>query len=184
MNLDFSGGDVRQHLESLGYNNITEDQLKDFVRDLRRLIRYEEKQKKLQKLIIEERQRSNINQDDGDDENDDSDARDEVDKNDIKIKRRGAVYRDFQKETKVKKVLTKQRNTVKYNKNTGDISVTNDSVSLSYEESNSSCEQEVQGNINKKWVMLQCMEGKNKCNVCELVITYYLHNKVGSKFNY
>ena len=146
MNLDFSGGDVRQHLESLGYNNITEDQLKDFVRDLRRLIRYEEKQKKLQKLIIEERQRSNINQDDGDDENDDSDARDEVDKNDIKIKRRGAVYRDFQKETKVKKVLTKQRNTVKYNKNTGDISVTNDSVSLSYEESNSSREQEVQGN--------------------------------------
>ena len=80
MNLDFSGGDVRQHLESLGYNNITEDQLKDFVRDLRRLIRYEEKQKKLQKLIIEERQRSNINQDDGDDENDDSEARDELDK--------------------------------------------------------------------------------------------------------
>ena len=147
MNLDFSGGDVRQHLESLGYNNITEDQLKDFVRDLRRLIRYEEKQKKLQKLIIEERQRSNINQDDGDDENDDSDARDEVDKNDIKIKRRGAVYRDIQKETKIKKVLTKQRNTVKYNKNTGDISVTNDSVSLSCEESNSSREQSTEGNF-------------------------------------
>ena len=47
---------------------------------------------------------------------------------------------------KVKKVLTKQRNTVKYNKNTGDISVTNDSVSLSYEESNSSREQELSGN--------------------------------------
>ena len=41
--------------------------------------------------------------------------------------------------------MTKQRNTVKYNKNTGDISVTNDSVSLSYEESNSSREQEVEG---------------------------------------
>ena len=169
MNLDFSGGDVRQHLESLGYNNITEEQLKDFVRDLRRLIRYEEKQKKLQKLIIEERQRSNINQDDGDDENDDSEARDELDKAaDIKIKRRGAVYRDNQKETKVKKVLTKQRNTVKYNKNTGDISVTNDSVSLSYEESNSSREQEVQGNILKGSCCMQC---ENKCNVYELAIT-------------
>jgi hypothetical protein len=139
MNLDFSSEDVRQHLENLGYNNISEEQLKDFARDLRRLIRYEEKQKKLQKLIIHVRERSNINQDDGDDENDDSETRDELD--DIKIKQRGAVYRDIQKETKVKKVLTKQRNTVKYNKNTGDISVTNDSVSLSYEESNSSREQ-------------------------------------------
>ena len=35
---------------------------------------------------------------------------------------------------------------MKYNKNTGDISVTNDSVSLSYEESNSSREQELEGN--------------------------------------
>ena len=89
--------------------------------------------------------RSNINQDDGDDENDDSETRDELD--DIKIKQRGAIYRDIQKETKVKKVLTKQRNTVKYNKNTGDISVTNDSVSLSYEESNSSREQSAEGKI-------------------------------------
>merc|ERR1712212_1439206 len=139
MNLDFSSEDVRQHLENLGYNNISEEQLRDFSRDLRRLIRYEEKQKKLQKLIIQERERSNINQDDGDDENDDSETKDELD--DIKIKRRGAVYRNIQKETKIKKVLTKQRNTVKYNKNTGDISVTNDSVSLSCEESNSSREQ-------------------------------------------
>ena len=57
MNLDFSSEDVRQHLENLGYNNISEEQLKDFARDLRRLIRYEEKQKKLQKLIIQERER-------------------------------------------------------------------------------------------------------------------------------
>jgi len=149
MSLDFSPEDVRQHLENLGYTNTSEDQLKDFVRDLRRLIRYEEKQKKLQNLIIQERQRTNINQDDGDDENEENDesSRDELDKSaNIKIKhsKREAVYRDFQKETKVKKVLTKQRNTVKYNKNTGDISVTNDSVSLSYEESNSSREQELE----------------------------------------
>ena len=57
MSLDFSPEDVRQHLDNLGYTNTSEDQLKDFVRDLRRLIRYEEKQKKLQNLIIQERQR-------------------------------------------------------------------------------------------------------------------------------
>ena len=100
-----------------------------------------------------------------------TEARDELDKAaDITIKRRGAVYRDNQKETKVKKVLTKQRNTVKYNKNTGDISVTNDSVSLSYEESNSSREQEVQGNIKKAHDSC-CVQCENKCNVYELAIT-------------
>ena len=51
MNLDFSPEDVEKHLQTLGYTNVTETQLKDFVKDLRRLIRYEEKQKSLQKLI-------------------------------------------------------------------------------------------------------------------------------------
>ena len=51
--------------------------------------------------------RTNINQDDGDDENDENDesSRDELDKSaNIKIKhsKREAVYRDFQKETKVR----------------------------------------------------------------------------------
>lgn len=57
MSLDFSPEDVQQHLENLGYTNVSEDQLKDFVRDLRRLIRYEEKQKKLQNLMIKEQQK-------------------------------------------------------------------------------------------------------------------------------
>ena len=51
--------------------------------------------------------RTNINQDDGDDENEENDesSRDELDKSaNIKIKhsKREAVYRDFQKETKVR----------------------------------------------------------------------------------
>ena len=55
MPLTFSSEDVRNHLESLGYEDISERQLKDFVKDLRRLIQYEEKQKRLDKLkTIEE----------------------------------------------------------------------------------------------------------------------------------
>ena len=40
MSLLFSKSDVRRHLSELGYANVTEEQLDDFVRDLRRLIRY------------------------------------------------------------------------------------------------------------------------------------------------
>ena len=50
MTLNFSPDDVRSHLENLGYKDISEHQLKDFVKDLRRLIRYEEKQKRIQKF--------------------------------------------------------------------------------------------------------------------------------------
>ena len=59
MPLTFSSEDVRNHLESLGYEDISERQLKDFVKDLRRLIQYEEKQKRLDKLkTIEEHHKS------------------------------------------------------------------------------------------------------------------------------
>ena len=59
MPLTFSSEDVRNHLESLGYEDISERQLKDFVKDLRRLIQYEEKQKRLDKLkTIEEHPKS------------------------------------------------------------------------------------------------------------------------------
>ena len=43
--------DVGRHLNELGYKNITEEQLDEFVKDLRRLIRYEDKQKRLKGLI-------------------------------------------------------------------------------------------------------------------------------------
>ena len=39
MSLLFSKSDVRRHLSELGYANVTEEQLDDFVKDLRRLIR-------------------------------------------------------------------------------------------------------------------------------------------------
>ena len=51
MSLKFTPEDVRRHLVSLGYGDIDDEQLGDFVRDLRRLIRYEEKQKQLQSFI-------------------------------------------------------------------------------------------------------------------------------------
>ena len=61
MTLTFSSEDVRNHLESLGYKNISDRQLKDFVKDLKRLIRYEEKQKRLEKLkTIEEHPKSSL----------------------------------------------------------------------------------------------------------------------------
>ena len=61
MTLTFSSEDVRNHLESLGYKNISDRQLKDFVKDLKRLIRYEEKQKRLEKLkTIEEHPKSSV----------------------------------------------------------------------------------------------------------------------------
>ena len=43
--------DVRKHLEDLGYEDISPEQLTEFIKDLKRLIRYEEKQKRLQEHI-------------------------------------------------------------------------------------------------------------------------------------
>lgn len=112
MNLNFTPDDVKEHLVSLGYKNVSEDQLKDFVRDLRRLIRYEEKQKRLQKLM--------------------ANAEEAIDENDHKTVQYEA--RRVQ-QNKIKKVLTKESKTLNYDKKTGNLSMTSDSVSLSYEES-------------------------------------------------
>jgi len=46
--LSFGKDEVRKHLLSLGYTNLSEDQLSDFCKDLKRLIRYEEKQNRIQ----------------------------------------------------------------------------------------------------------------------------------------
>jgi len=46
--LSFGKDEVRKHLLSLGYSNVSEDQLADFCKDLKRLIRYEEKQNRIQ----------------------------------------------------------------------------------------------------------------------------------------
>ena len=48
MSLNFSKEDVRKHLLDLGYTNISKEQLKEFMNDLKRLIRYEEKQKRIE----------------------------------------------------------------------------------------------------------------------------------------
>ena len=48
MSLSFSKEDVHKHLLDLGYSNITNDQLREFMTDLKRLIRYEEKQKRIE----------------------------------------------------------------------------------------------------------------------------------------
>ena len=46
--MNFSKDDVKGHLLSLGYKNLSEDQLAEFCRDLKKLIRYEEKQKRIE----------------------------------------------------------------------------------------------------------------------------------------
>ena len=48
MSLSFSKEDVHKHLLDLGYSNITNEQLREFMTDLKRLIRYEEKQKRIE----------------------------------------------------------------------------------------------------------------------------------------
>ena len=48
MSLSFSKDDMRKHLLDLGYTNISDQQLHDFMYDLKRLIRYEEKQKRIE----------------------------------------------------------------------------------------------------------------------------------------
>ena len=48
MSISFNKDDVHKHLLDLGYTNITGDQLQEFMKDLKRLIRYEEKQKRIE----------------------------------------------------------------------------------------------------------------------------------------
>ena len=122
MSLNFTAEDVRRHLVSLGYSHISEDQLKDFVRDLRRLIRYEEKQKQLQDLIENQKEK-----------NESSSSSASASTDDEKVLRRN-------KATKLKKTLTQERRTLNYNEKTGDLTLTEDSISASYE---TSAEEEV-----------------------------------------
>jgi len=42
---NFSQEDIRRHLADLGYTNVTDEKLEGFVRDLRKLIKYEERKK-------------------------------------------------------------------------------------------------------------------------------------------
>jgi len=48
MSFSFTKDDVRKHLVSLGYKNLSDEQLLEFCTDLKRLIRYEEKQKRIE----------------------------------------------------------------------------------------------------------------------------------------
>ena len=49
--LQFSREDVVRHLAELGYNNVEESKLDSFCADLRRLIRHEEKQKRVEEKL-------------------------------------------------------------------------------------------------------------------------------------
>jgi hypothetical protein len=51
MSVRFTKSDVNRHLVDLGYTNVTEDQLIEFVVDLKRLMRYDEKQKRFQEQL-------------------------------------------------------------------------------------------------------------------------------------
>jgi len=42
---NFTQEDIRRHLADLGYTNVTDEKLEGFVRDLRKLIKYEERKK-------------------------------------------------------------------------------------------------------------------------------------------
>jgi len=118
MSLKFTPEDVRRHLVSLGYGDIDDEQLGDFVRDLRRLIRYEEKQKQLQSLIEQEK----LTQQQRKDESTTDQEGEEID---LKGKR----------SRKLKKTVEQKQRTLNYNRNTGDLSLTENSVSVSYEAS-------------------------------------------------
>ena len=48
MSVTFSKEDVHKHLLDLGYTNITDEQLREFMTDLKRLIRYEEKKRRIE----------------------------------------------------------------------------------------------------------------------------------------
>ncbi len=117
MSLKFTPEDVRRHLVSLGYGDIAEEQLGDFVRDLRRLIRYEEKQKQLQSLIEQDKLTQQQRKDES--------TTDQEEQIDLKANR----------SRKLKKTVEQKRRTLNYNRNTGDLSLTENSVSVSYEAS-------------------------------------------------
>lgn len=51
MEIKFSVEDIRNHLSDLGYDNVPEQKLSTFVSDLKRLIKYEEKRKDLDKKL-------------------------------------------------------------------------------------------------------------------------------------
>jgi len=51
MGFQLNKADVDRHLKELGYRNISEEQLDEFIKDLKKLIRYEEKQSRLKGLI-------------------------------------------------------------------------------------------------------------------------------------
>jgi len=48
---NFSRSDIKRHLAELGYSNITEEKLDSFVRDLRKLIKYEERKKEVENKL-------------------------------------------------------------------------------------------------------------------------------------
>ena len=50
----FTDDDIRQQLAELGYPNIPEERLRVFVKDLRRLMKYEEKKRQLAAELEEE----------------------------------------------------------------------------------------------------------------------------------
>jgi len=50
---NFSRSDIKRHLAELGYSNITEEKLDSFVRDLRKLIKYEERKNEVQHKLDE-----------------------------------------------------------------------------------------------------------------------------------
>ncbi len=128
MSLNFSHEDVRKHLESLGYTDVSKSQLRDFIRDLRRLIRYEEKQKKIQELLQYE---ANVIR------GQENRAPPEPVKSFVAAKSAKAST-----ERKIKKTLKQERKTLNYSKYTGDFSLTSEAVTLSYEESSSSSRSE------------------------------------------
>ena len=51
MDLQFNDDDIKKHLHDLGYRNIPEGKLQTFVSDLRRLVKYEEKKKLLDRKL-------------------------------------------------------------------------------------------------------------------------------------
>ena len=46
MPLHFTRDEVQKHLDDLGFKNVNDEQLDQFLRDLRRLIKYEESHSK------------------------------------------------------------------------------------------------------------------------------------------
>lgn len=130
MTLSFTKEEVKRQLVQLGYKNITEDQLKEFVHDLRRLIKYDEKQKKLQELLLFDHDNNKAKK-----RPKSADSTYSSGSSSIDVTPRRSREREEQK------VFKQERRTVHYNGNTGDVSVTSESVtasSYSYEEEDES----------------------------------------------